>query len=415
MARHYCPGVDRDHFYRDARHDRHGPLHGVRVLEATTAWAGPMVGCVLADLGCDVVRVDQPGGVGGTAWPPMVPATALPLAHETVNRNKRSIGIDLRRPEGRDVFLCLAAEADMVVENFKPGTMSGWGVGYEECREVRADVVYVSVSGWGQYGPWSDRPGYDPAALAAGGWMSLNGAVEGEPTKSPTFLADDLAGVHAVIGALAALHHRDCTGEGQHVDIALLDSLLFQSNGQLTAGATGLPCRRWGSEVPGSVPTNTYQCVDGQVYIAMVLDNHWQRLCEVMGRPDLAVAAGFATNVERIESRDLVNAAVSAYCRTLTKAEVVRTLNAAGIVVAPVNSYAEAAAEPHVRHRDMLQDTVLSDGSTAPLTGPAAKFSRTPTRIRRPAPLPGADTDEILEAAGIDAARRAELRRSGAI
>ncbi len=389
----------REEFYRDARTDRNGPMHGVVVIEATTAWAGPMLGCVLADLGCDVIRIDLPGP-GASAWPPVLPGTELTLSQESVNRNKRSVELDLRADAGRELFLDLVRQADLVIENFKPGTLAGWGVGYDHCRAVKDDIVYVSISGWGQYGPWSERAGYDPAALAAGGWMSLNGAVDGGPTKSPTFLADDLAGLHAAIGALAALHHRDRTGEGQHVDVSLLDSLLFQSNGLLTAGATGIELRRWGSEVPGSVPTAAYPCADGIAYIAMVLDSHWRTLCEVMGRPELGTAPGFATNLERVASRDEVNAVVATWCADRPVDEVVDCLARAGIVAARVNTYADAAREPHVLARDMLQPTELSDGTVAPLTGPAAKFSRTPTRIRRGAPRPGADTAAILAELG---------------
>ncbi len=371
-------------------------MHHVRVLEATTAWAGPLAGCVLADLGCDVIRVDLPGSGGGTSWPPMLPGTDLPLGHETVNRNKRSVSIDLRHAEGRATFLELVRTVDIVLENFKPGTFDRWGIGYRQCRAVKDDIVFVSVSGWGQFGPWSERPGYDPAALAAGGWMSLNGAVDGEPTKAPTFLADDLAGLHGALGAMAALHHRNATGEGQHVDVALLDALLFQSNGQLTAGAVGLPQPRWGNEVPGSVPTCAYHCTDGMVYIAMVLDSHWRALCTVMGRPEFGVAAGFATNVERVGSRDAVNAMVAHYCVERSTADVVAELSDAGVVVAKVNTYADAAHEPHVLARDMLQEVRLSDGTVQPITGPAAKFSRTPTSVHRPAPALGEHTDEVL-------------------
>jgi formyl-CoA transferase len=390
-------------------------MHGVRVIEATTAWAGPIGGCVLADLGCDVVRIDLPGTDGGTGWPPAIPGTGLPLAHETVNRNKRSVSVDLRRPEGREVFLRLVAAADIVLENFKAGTLAGWGVGFEDCRAVKPDIVFVSVSGWGQFGPWSDRAGYDPAALAAGGWMSLNGDPEGTPTKAPTYLADDLAGVHAALGALAALHHRDRTGEGQHVDVALLDALLFQSNGFLTAGATDMPMPRWGAQVGVSVPTSTFACTDGYVYVAMILDSHWRALCDLMGRPELGVAPGFATNNERVANREQVNAAVAGFCATGRVEDILPRMIDAGIAAARVNSYAEAAREPHVLARDMLQETVLSNGTKAPLTGPAAKFSRTPTRVRFPAPKAGSDTEEVLAELGIDAAELARLRAAGAI
>jgi formyl-CoA transferase len=407
--------VKKEQFFREARSDLAGPMHGIRVIEATTAWAGPMVGCLLGDLGCDVVRIDLPGSDGGTGWPPHIPGTGTLLAHETVNRNKRSVSVDLRKPQGREVFLDLVRSADIIVENFNPGTLASWGVGYDDCRAVKVDIVYVSVSGWGQYGPWSDRAGYDPAALAAGGWMSLNGDPDGPPLKAPTYLADDVAGLHGALGALAALRHRDRTGEGQHVDVALLDALLFQSNGLLTAGATGLPLPRWGSQVGVSVPTSTYTCLDGFVFVALVLDAHWRKLAELMGRGELAEAPGFATNVQRVANREAVNAVVAEFCRTRSVAEALEELLGAGLAAARVNTYEEAANEPHVHARDMLQEMVLSDGSTAPLTGPAAKFSRTPTRVRAAAPRAGADTDEVLAEIGLDEEERQRLRKFGAI
>jgi len=405
----------RDDFFAEAATDLPGPLAGIRVLEATTAWAGPMVGCVLADLGADVVRVDLPGSAGGTSWPPVIPGTALPLANETVNRNKRSITVDLRRPEGRDTFLAIVPHVDVVVQNFKTGTFDAWGIGYDACRAVRPDLVYVSVSGYGQYGPWSHLPGYDPAALAASGWMSLNGARDGAPTKAPTFLADDLAGLHATIGTLAALTHRSRTGEGQHVDVALLDAIMFQSNAHLSAGALGIPASRWGNEVGVSTPTNSYPTLDEDVYVAIILDSHWRKLCDLMGRTDLAEADGYATNVERLGRRDEINQIVGAYCAGRTSEALLADLSAAGIVCSRMNSYTDAARLDHVRERAMLQDTELSDGTTAPIIGPVAKFSRTPTRVRHGAPALGAHTEEVLAAAGIDGGRMAELRDLGII
>ncbi len=389
-------------------------MAGVRVIDATTAWAGPMAACLLADLGCDVIRVDLPGQ-GGTHFPPDIPGTGLSWTHQTVNRNKRSLSVDLRTDKGKDLFLDLARTADVVIENFKPGTLARWGVGYEDCRAVKEDIVYVSISGWGQYGPWSERAGYDPAALAASGWMSLNGAPDGTPVKAPTFLADDLAALHASLSTMAALHHRDRTGEGQHVDVSLLDSILFQSDGLLTLGATGVPLRRWGSQVAVSVPCDTYACKDGYVYIAVALDSHWRRILDIMGRPELADAPGLATNAERIENRDAANAPVIEWCRDRTVHDVLEAVAGAGIVAAPVNTFEEAAAEPHVQERAMLSTVTLSNGTTAPITSPAAKFSRTPTSIRTPAPTTGEHTDEILASLGVDDATRRQLRDEGVI
>jgi formyl-CoA transferase len=407
--------VDKADFYRDARTDLTGPLAGVRVLEATTSWAGPMAGCVLADLGADVIKCEIPTGEMSRHTPVKVPGSTLAFLNEAANRNKRSLALDLRLDGGRDAFLQLAATCDIVVENFLPGTLARWGVGYEQCRAVKPDIVYVSISGWGQFGPQSHRAGYDPIAQAASGWMSINGPADGAPCKGPTYVCDDLAGLHGAIGAIAALHHRNATGEGQHVDAALLDAVLFQSNGFLSLAAMGRPTPRMGSEVTETCPVNTYACGDGHVFLAIALDSHWAKLCDVIGRPDLAAAPGFATNPQRVANRVAVNAVVSDWCATRPAAEVDRLLGGAGLAIAVVESYEQASRNPHVRERDMLQDTVLADGTVAPLTGPAVKFSRTPTRVRHASHALGADTVEVLHEAGLDDAAIDALRAAGAI
>ncbi|MDA3040213.1 MAG: CaiB/BaiF CoA-transferase family protein [Actinomycetota bacterium] len=401
--------MDKAEFYRNARPDSTGPLETLRVVDCTTAWAGPMAGCLLADMGADVVHIDLPGGLPPQQQP-LIGGTGLNFVNQTVNRNKRSLSLDLRTEAGQGVFLDLVATADVVVENFRPGTLDTWGIGYEHCRSVKPDIVYVSISGWGQFGPWTERAGYDPAALAAGGWMSLNGSPEGPPVKAPTFLADDLAGMHGALSALAALRHRDRTGEGQHVDVCLLDSLLFHSNGLLSLGATGVPLERWGSQVSVTHPCDVYHCRDGSLYLAIALDNHWRRLCEVIDRADLARAPGFGRNAERLGNRDAVNDVIRDWCANRSVYEALGRLLDAGLVAAKLNTYADAAHEPHVIERDMLQPTRLSDGSTAPLTGPAAKFSRTPTRVRHGARPPGTDNDDILAELGYDDDRREQLR-----
>lgn len=408
--------TDKAAFYREALEGRTGPLEGTRVLDLTTAWAGPMAACVLGDLGCDVIHVDLPGTAGGTNFPPNLPGTDISYAHATVNRNKRSITCDLRRPEGVDLLMELVAVTDIVVQNFKPGTLDGWGIGYEQCRAANPAIIYVSLSGYGQYGPRSPLPGYDPAALAYGGWMSLNGTVDGPPNKAPTFLADDLAGLHGAIGALGALHHRRLTGEGQHVDVALLDALMFQSCGQLTLGALAMDQPRRGNEVGTHVPSNNFRCADGGwVYLGVALDGHWQKLAAAVGEPDLATAPGFATNAERVANRQLCNALVGRWCADRTTDELLALTAAIGVVCAPVRTYRDAAADPHLHERDMLIPTTQSDGSVFPVTGPAAKFSRTPTTVRSGAPAVGAHTDEVFGEVGVGADRLARLRADGIV
>jgi len=407
--------VDKAAFYRDARHDLPGPLAGVRVLEATTSWAGPMAACVLADLGADVVKIEVPTGEMTRHLPITVPGTSLSFLNQAVNRNKRSLSLDLHKQAARDLFLALVVRSDIVVENFRAGALAAWGVGYEHCRAVKPDIVYVSVSGFGQFGPESHRASYDPIAQAMSGWMALNGQPDGPPTKGPTYVCDDLAGLHGAIGAIAALHHRDQTGEGQHVDSSLLDAVLFQSNGYLTLAAMGEPTPRMGSEVDLTCPVNIFACREGHVYVAVAIDPHWRKLCEVMARPDLATAPGFATNSERVINRAEVNRAVTAWTCEHSADEAQKLLADAGIAVAKVDSYEDASRNPHVLERDMLQDTVLEDGSVGALTGPALKFSRTPTRVRHGAKVVGADNADILAELGYDADAIAALRADGAI
>jgi formyl-CoA transferase len=406
--------MDRAGFYRQARTDLDGPLDGVRVIDLTTTWSGPMASCVLADLGADVIRVEMPGNRAGQV-PPEIPGTGLSWFHQTVNRNKRSLGLDLRVPAAREVFLRLVSSADIVVENFLPGTLDRWGTGYADCCRVKPDIVFLSVSGYGQFGPDAQRRGYDPIVAAASGWTALNGPAEGAPVKAPTFLADDLAGLHGAIAALAALRHRDVTGEGQHVDVAMLDSVLFSSDGLLTLAATGVPVRRLGDETEFVVPASSYPCADGSVYLVAALDRHWRVLAGLIGRPELARAPGFGTNNERRENRVAVNDVIARWCLPRTVEVVVSALDQAGLAAGPVRTLTDCAADPHVRERDMLQEVTLSNGSRAPIVGPAAKFARTPTKVRTGAPVAGQHTSEILAELGLDAASLAELKAAGAI
>lgn len=410
--------MDKQDFYREADADSPGPLAGVRVLEITTTWAGPMCGCLLADYGADVIKVEHPGGEVARYLPPYIPGTDPPVGfmHAMLNRNKRSITLDLHHPEAVEAFLQLAARADIVVENFKPGALDRFGAGYAVVRGVRPDVIFVSISGFGQWGPEHDRPGYDPLAQAESGYMSLNGPPDSDlPLKSPTFLADELAGLHGAMAAMAALHHRQHSGEGQHVDVSLLDSLVFQSSGYPALAAMGVDLPRLGNEFRIAAPANAYRARDGWVLIGVLLDSHWRELTAVLQRPELAEHPDWATAAARIGNRRAVNDLVGDWAAQRTVDEAVTALKAADLPVAPIRSYAEAAQNPHIRARDMLQTTSLDGGAEIPVVGPAAKLSRTPTRVRSGPPALGAHTDAILEELGYNAEARRHLRDRGAI
>ncbi|MEX2480658.1 MAG: CoA transferase [Gammaproteobacteria bacterium] len=403
--------MEKREFYAHARSDLRGPLAGVTVIEATTTWAGPMAGCLLADLGAQVIKVEHPAGEVCRVLPPKLPESDLTVPHETVNRNKKNVSLDLKLPAGRALFLDLCRSADIVLENFKPGTLAGWGCGYADVVAVKPDIIYVSVSGFGQFGPYSNRPGYDPIAQNFSGWSSINGEPGGGPTKAPTFLGDDLGGMNGALGALAALVHRDRTGEGQHVDVALVDGLMFQSNGHLTAGALDIPIPRMGNQFAIAAPVNVYECSDGSIYGGVLLNSHWRALCAHIGRADL----GGLDAAQRLARREEMDQVVADWCRRHSTAEVVDQFNTIGLAVTRVNTYAEASRTEHVRERDMLQNVRLSDGAEVPLTGPAIKFSRTPTRVHDAAPTLGQHNAEVYGALGLDATALASLKRDGVI
>jgi formyl-CoA transferase len=404
-------------FYREAETDGSGPLAGIRVIELTTTWAGPMCGCLLADMGADVIKVEHPQGEVARRAPPALPETEPPLSfmQATVNRNKRSLSLDLHDPRAQQIVRRLAARADLVIENFRPGALDRFGLGFAALRAMKHDLVLVSISGFGQFGRDSDRAGYDPLAQAASGFLSLNGAPDGPPTKSPTFLGDDLAGLHAALAALAALRHRDLSGEGQHVDISLLDCMLFQSTGYLTLGAMGAELPRMGNQFRIAAPATVYRCRDGSVMAGVLIDAHWQRLAHLLGRPELAEDPSYATAHARVARRDIVDEMLGGWLAERSVAEAEEAFLEEGLPIAAVRTYDQAARDPHVADRDMLQRTAVEGNPRVPVVGPAAKFSRTPTRVRSGAPALGAHNQEILDELGIPEAEREELRRDGVL
>jgi formyl-CoA transferase len=412
------PADDAGDFFREARGDLDGPLDGVRVLEVTSTWAGPRCACLLADYGADVVKIELPDSPDvAHRLPPFLEQADPPVSFfdAAVNRNKRNITLDLRRPVGRDVFLELARDADIIVQNFRPGRMADWGCGYEQVRSVNPDIVYVSISGYGQYGPYCQRAGYDPQAQAMSGLMWLNAVGDDPPMKAPIYISDELTGLHAAFATLAALKHRDTHGEGQHIDVSLLDATVASCTGQPTLAAQGLPTPRLGNTYPFGAPANVYACRDGWVYAGVLLDTHWVKLSALVGRPELGEHADYATIPARVARRDELDRMLGDFCRQRTRNEVVDQMDGIGLAVEKVLTPAEMVQDPHIQARETIQSVRQPSGAEIKMEGPPAKMSRTPVRIRRAAPQHGMDTNEVLEAAGFDPARRNKLRSQGII
>ncbi|HPO17209.1 MAG TPA: CoA transferase [Candidatus Hydrogenedentes bacterium] len=411
--------TERDEFYKNARYDLPGPLVGVRVLEITTTWAGPRCGCILADYGADVIRIElaQVPDIS-RMLPPHLPGTNPPdgFLHASANKNKRSIALDIRKPEGRSVFMRMLPNFDIVLENFKKGTMASWGCSYTDCCKIVPNIIYISITGFGQFGPYSERPGYDPAAQAYSGFMWLNRENENDtPMRAPTFLADELAGLHGALSAVAAIRHRERTGEGQHIDVSLLDATMDSSTGLLVQAAAGIEPTIIGNPMPFAAPTGIFKCKDGYVYAGVLLDTHWKVMAKMIGRPELADDPRYSNFLGRIMQREEVDKILGEWCEKHTREEIVEACQTHQIAVASVCSAMEAVNDPHVQARAAFSPVKTVDGTELRLNSPAPKMSRTPLRNRAAAPIVGQHTDEILKAMGFSEAERAKLRETGVI
>jgi crotonobetainyl-CoA:carnitine CoA-transferase CaiB-like acyl-CoA transferase len=413
--------MKKEEFFQNALPDSVGPLEGIKVLEATHNFAGPNVGTVLADLGADSIKCDPPGsGDILRHLPPFVdPEKHLETGtqHLSINRNKRNITLNFRHHEGQRLFRQLAKGVDIVVENFKPGTMVGWGLGYEDLKRVKTDIIYVSVSGFGQFGPYHERPSYDAVGQAMGGLMYVTGQPDGPPTRPGFGLGDSLAGWQGALAALAALHYRNRTGKGQHIDISQLDTILYLSeSGIILSSKLAHSWERMGSAHPLGAPYNAYQCMDGYVFIGIVLDTHWNIFCRIAGREELMEDDRTRTPMARASHRELVDETISRWVNNRKVSDVVETLVEAGLVVAPIYNFPQILRDEHIRERDMVAEVEHPAAGKIDLYGIAAKFSLTPGRLRRPAPMMGQHNEEIYrDQLGLDAEEMAGLKEKGVI
>ena len=402
------------------------PLAGLRVFDLTRILAGPTCTQLLGDLGAEVIKIERPGeGDDTRKWgPPYVTdadgrETGTSAYYLSSNRNKRSLTLDIAKPEGQALARRLIAESDILVENFKAGGLKKYGLSYDDVKEIAPQLIYCSITGFGQTGPYASRAGYDYLAQGMGGIMSLTGEPEGEPMKVGVGIADIMCGMYAGNAILAALHHRHQTGEGQHIDLALLDTqvawLTYEGLNYLTSGE--VPKRR-GNEHPNIVPYKTMPAADGYFILAVGNDGQFRRFCEFAGRPELADDPRFATNAERVRNREALYPILDALTPERTQDAWVDGLNARGVPCGPVNTLDRVFADPQVQHRGMQiqMDYPEAAKGQVDLIGNPIGFSRSPIAYRRPPPKMGEHTDAVLkEALELDDAEITRLREQGVI
>lgn len=396
-----------------------GALDGVFVLDLSRILAGPTCTQLLGDLGATVIKVENPktGGDDTRGWGPNYARDAegnptdLSAYFMAANRNKRSISVDIADPEGQRILRHLAARADIVIENFKPDGLKKYGLDHETMLKAHPSLVYCSISGYGQTGPNRSQPGYDLMAQGFGGIMSLTGEPDGAPMKVGVGISDVMCGMYATIGILAALRHRDQTGEGQHIDLALVDSsmawLINEGTNFLTSGQ--LPERR-GNAHPNIVPYDAFECSDGHILLAVGNDAQFARFCDALGIEDAGADPRFTTNLGRIENRVALMEAIRPAMRAFSKADVLARLQAVGVPCGPINTVEEALKSDQAIARGAVVDmphTDVENGALRLLANPL-KFSATPVSYDRPPPRFGQDTDEVLETWGPDSGENAQ-------
>ena len=393
------------------------PLSGLRVIELGQLIAGPFASKILAEFGADVIKIEPPKtGDPLRTWRLLHEGTSVWWAAHA--RNKRSVTLDLRQPEGQDVIRKLAADADILIENFRPGAMEKWGLGFKELHAINPKLIMLRVSGYGQSGPYRDRPGFGVIGEAMGGLRYLSGEPGRPPVRVGVSIGDTLSGLHGVIGVMMALRHREQQGGvGQEVDVALYESVFNMMESLLPEYSKfGVVRQPSGASMPGIVPTNAYLCNDGRyALIAGNGDSIYKRLMEAIGRTDLATDPNLANNVGRAANAERIDAAISAFTEQHSLDFVLEAMNKAGVPAGKSYDAADIAHDPHYQARDMILDATLPDGSVVQVPGIVPKLSQTPGQITRPAPELGQHTAEVLEGLGIDAAQQANWKERGII
>ncbi|ALP68749.1 CaiB/BaiF CoA transferase family protein [Paraburkholderia caribensis] len=388
------------------------PLSGVRILELGQLIAGPFAAKMLGEFGAEVVKIEPPEkGDPLRKWRLLHDDTSVWWAAQS--RNKQSLTLDLRAPEGQEVVRKLVAQCDVVIENFRPGTLEGWGLGWDVLREINPGLVMLRVSGYGQSGPYRDRPGFGVVAEAMGGLRHLSGEPGRTPVRVGISIGDSLSALHGVIGVLLALRHREQNGGvGQVVDVALYESVFNMMESMLPEYTVfGTVRQPAGSSLPGIAPTNAYRCRDGKyALIAGNGDSIYRRLMELIGRQDLGNDPALAQNDGRVKQVEKIDTAISEWTQNYDLEDVLSALNEARIPAGKIYDIADIASDPHYQARGMILDSVLPDGTRVQLPGIVPKLTETPGTVRAPAPALGQHTEAILDRLGIDEEIRADWR-----
>lgn len=394
-----------------------GPLDGIRVLDLTRVLAGPYCTMFLGDLGAEVVKVEQPGvGDDTRGWGP--PFTGGESAYFLcVNRNKKSVTVDLKTKEGVGLLRQLAERADVLIENFRPGAMERLGLGEPELRTINPKLIYASLSGFGADGPMSDAPGYDLIVQAWGGLMSITGPADGEPSKVGVAIIDLVAGLMLGKAIAAALFAREKVGVGQKIDTSLLEaevaSLINVGSNYLVEGK--IP-RRWGNAHPSIVPYQSFKTADGYLVIGVASEGIWRRFCDAIGRAKWADDPRFAKNSNRVKNREVLLAAIAKIFLGRETDAWLNLLNEAEVPCAPVQTIDKVFKAPQVLHRKMLVEVDHPTAGTVPMAGIPVKFSLTPASVRLPPPLLSQHTEEVLASwLGMNGEEIDELRKKGAV
>ena len=402
------------------------PLEGVRVLDLSRILAGPSCTQLLGDLGADVIKIERPGtGDDVRGWgPPFLrdkdgEETAESAYFIAANRNKRSVTLNIEAPEGRALLQKLIAGADVLVENFKVGDLERRGFGYDALKRLAPSLIYCSITGFGQTGPYATRPGYDFIIQGMGGLMAITGESDGEPMKVGVPISDIMAGMYASVSILAALHKRTSTGRGQRIDVSLLDCQLGWLYNQASNYLIGRrePARH-GNAHPNIVPYQTFDTVDGRINVAVGNDGQFARLCEVVGRPALAEEPRFATNTARLANRDLLIAQLGEAFARGSSTQWLEALERAAVPCGPIYGFGELFDDPHVKARGMVTELVHSAAPDAPfqMVSSPVRMSEGRPETRYPPPVLGEHTFEVLAAeCGIDHDRFAILKEKGVI